>query len=328
MNDQSLTIAFVPAPAKSAADGPWLTLEQEYIPETSQNATLADITAMWHIAMTGDSAFNYIASHCPVSIRNGVVTVYLGVYVYPSAQDLAYKISISTGIFRTMKLKTLTKNFDLLIPQSASVSLDFVPEDDLTYEWETDAYNAFGEQIPKPEITIKKNVVTLSESCFGVLRCKCTTIAQYYPIEISVVKSKVAEPTQEEIDAQDKKIAACVDKCEAAYGTSSPKQNDNLYFPCVANCKNIVKQNTPPKRTALKITNLQATVQATWMGSDGKVANKSLSLKIPGCVKHLLEMCDNDKPKNSRIRLNDEPDPIAIVYFSTCTGNVLEVQFE
>ena len=207
MNDQSLSIAYVPAPAKSAADGPWLTLEQEYIPETSQNATLADITAMWHIAMTGDSAFNYIAAHCPVSIRNGVVTVYLGVYIYPSAQDLAYNISISTGIFKAMRLKTLQKNFDLLIPQSDSVSLDFVPEDDLTYEWETEAYNAFGEQIPKPEITIKKNVVTLSESCFGVLRCKCTTIAQYYPIEISVVKSKVADPTQEEIDAQDKIIA-------------------------------------------------------------------------------------------------------------------------
>jgi len=321
----SLVIPFSAAPTdnESLLDDIWLTLEQASIPVMNESVYLKDITSMWNMVMTGASATNYVSQTCPVSVLNGVITIRLGVYVFPCSQDMQYTMTISNGEFGPMVQKDVSREFDLLFPQSDSVALDFVPNDDITFEWETDAYNEFGEMISRPEITLENNVVKMSASCFCVLRCKCTTLADYYPVFIYVVKAVDAEPTEEDLT----RVATCKENCEALYGVGG-SINANRYLPCIEACNKTKNANAAPDRTGYSISNLQSTVQATWMGSDGKLDDESLSLTIPECVKKLLEMCDDGTMKSPLYGIDDGSDKITTVYYSTCTGNILDVRDE
>jgi hypothetical protein len=322
MMDLSLIATYIPQETSTIeVDDPWLFLKQKHVPETSSNANLEDITAMWHMAMTGTSAFNYIAERCPVSIKDGIVTVYLGLYVFPSANDLQYTLTLSNGTLGDMGLVTLLMDIDVLIPQTDEVSLEFVPEA-MNIEWLTDSYNAFGEIIPLPNITVENNKLKFSASCFGVLHITCTTLAHYYPVYITVIKAETPVETEDEA----KKREAYTANCGGLYGSGGLDENANAYVTCMTAGADNIKANKKPDRTGYKVTSLRASVQAVWQGAK-EAKTKSLTLEIPDCVNHLLEMCDDGTTKNTSLN-NTEKEPIPNIYYSTCTGNILDVQYE
>ena len=274
---QATVIPYV-APAATGQES-FCTLRQDILPSALQSANLSDITAMWYMAMSGLSAADYIADRCPVEISAGIITVMLGLFVYPSSPDLGYFLTLSNGELGEMAITPLQREFDLILPQSDRVSLDFVPEDDFDFDWETEAYDAYGAVIERPELLrIERETVIFTSSCFAVLRCRCAVMAHYYPIRISVEKSVPADP-----------------------------------------------ESTVPDRTGYKITNFQSKVLATWQGLTEQKTS-SLQLIIPDCVKSLLEMCeDGVTPSTPALNLNTKRP---VVYYSSCTGEELEVRYE
>jgi hypothetical protein len=73
------------------------------------------------------------------------------------------------------------------------------------------------------------------------------------------------------------------------------------------------------------ITNVRNTVIATW--DDDGIQTESLDLELPPCAADLLEACD-DGSLITVGTVNEDPAGIPTVYYSTCTGKVIELRYE
>lgn len=72
-----------------------------------------------------------------------------------------------------------------------------------------------------------------------------------------------------------------------------------------------------------RITNLEPIITAAWTGTDGKTQTEQLSLEVPDCVKHGLELCDGDLLRCIHYKLKYPPPTIHV---STCDGSVLRIR--
>jgi len=86
------------------------------------------------------------------------------------------------------------------------------------------------------------------------------------------------------------------------------------------------------KQDGYNITNLSATVQATWMDND-ILQSDSLEMEIPDCVEALLATCPDGTLAGiaGTSKTNpDNPDKKnkTVVWYSTCTGSILRVDNE
>ncbi len=82
---------------------------------------------------------------------------------------------------------------------------------------------------------------------------------------------------------------------------------------------------TIEKEEGQKITNLQNTITASWIGEKGWTETDQLELEFPECVTDALEMCDNDGPPCRTIFSKVVPGmgPVT-AYYSICDGSILD----
>lgn len=77
-------------------------------------------------------------------------------------------------------------------------------------------------------------------------------------------------------------------------------------------------------RTGLSVTNMVNHVTATWIDEHGAEQKTTMNIEIPPCVSELLEACEEDiLPGEDGMFLDDTEDHL-IVYYNTCTGEVIE----
>lgn len=77
-----------------------------------------------------------------------------------------------------------------------------------------------------------------------------------------------------------------------------------------------------------RINNLHESIIASWLDGDGQPATTTLDMEIPACVADTLAACPGDESWSVSVNVTDTPEPTPKVYFSTCTGKVIELRYE
>ena len=179
--------SLIAAYSAGAAAEQSLVLEQVEIPAVSQSANLADIITMYRYVLSGLSARVYKADRCPVTILDGVVTCHLQVLVFPSAADLAYRMTISNGIIGEGMEVQEPREFDLIVPMTDTVDLGYLASE-VQILSSTNFYDPSGAVISPPEMVLSGTSLKLSQKCFAVLRVRCLALGFRHDVAISVTK--------------------------------------------------------------------------------------------------------------------------------------------
>lgn len=171
--NSSLAIAFSGSgkETNSSSGEDFAKLEQENVPKSSQGATLQDAASMLKYVQQGGNAFDYISDNCAeLKIVDGVVTVTMGFYVWPSRMDLPYTLETTVGEISPVSVEySEARSFDILFRNTKSVDVGYVFEGQLTKQMQF--YTSDGSDIsPDPTIYVKGSTVYLSKGASTVLR--------------------------------------------------------------------------------------------------------------------------------------------------------------
>jgi len=80
---------------------------------------------------------------------------------------------------------------------------------------------------------------------------------------------------------------------------------------------------------SVRITDIRNQVVAAWQTGDGGTDTATMDLAIPACVADLLQSCPGDGTWMTLGSVTYPDDGmIPVIYYSTCTGKVLEVRHE
>jgi len=162
--------------------------------------------------------------------------------------------------------------------------------------WQMDCVNEFCEVVASPTITVTGSTVSLSSPCYGVLRVRGMatgykhTLTMEFAKQGNVVAAQVADVTL-----------------------------------------NGTPQVAAPAPAGYAITSIDVSVTATYKDGTGEEQSKILSLDIPECVKDLLEYCEGDRlihQGTESTTIGDTETPTPVVYYDTCTGNVITLRYE
>ena len=85
---------------------------------------------------------------------------------------------------------------------------------------------------------------------------------------------------------------------------------------------------TVEKTEADSISSLAPVLTVSYADADGEIQTKELELKIPQCIIDYLETCPNGLIMSGSADVTTPGEPVAVVYYSTCTGNVLALKYE
>lgn len=100
---------------------------QKYQGGTDDVANLGDLRPMLDAVLNGKSAFSYIYDICPyITITDGVVTITLTFYAYPTNLDMHYRLTPGAGILTSGNLITQPRSMDILIANSDTYQMDEV----------------------------------------------------------------------------------------------------------------------------------------------------------------------------------------------------------
>jgi len=271
---QTLTAAYGAQAAKDSADT-WLKLWQRPWAREVQQAGVDDLTAMWYMVLAGLSARLYRAASCPATINSeGVVTVPLDFYVFPSSLGLQYSLAAAIGTISAGIAVEEEREFDLIFDQQDVVDLGYQAAG-IEYVFQSEAYDEMGRQIARPRVSYAEGRVHLSASCFCVLRIRCRALGYRHTVTMELTKFEPGEDADGAINY-----------------------------------------------TGYTIENLRNSIQATWMEND-ELQSEKLDLEIPPCVEDYLALCEDDTLKGIIGHLGDV---WTIVFYSTCTGNILGVR--
>ena len=176
MTETALTLKFA-APALPET-GNFVLLEQEAWDPYINYLTKAGV-----IGYLNAKLFNapQPASNC--ASADGSYTTTL--YAYPSQADLTYAARVSWGVIgdRMGGVVDYTEviQCDLLTeirPKYPAVSIT-------RYEWIGDTYDREGSLIPKPEVTLGEQDLTLSQPVYGTLFVTYKVVQHRYPVAVS-----------------------------------------------------------------------------------------------------------------------------------------------
>lgn len=104
-----------------------LYLEQEPIPYSEKVISPRDIEQMLARAISGDSAISYVDDSCRyITIQDGVITVTLDFYVWPSDLKLPYSLNASLGEVTEGQSLEYHKSFDVILDNSSHQSLPYL----------------------------------------------------------------------------------------------------------------------------------------------------------------------------------------------------------
>jgi len=247
----------------------------------AQYANYYDLYQMLTRARGGVSAWTYIPEDCPISVQDGVVTVALPFYSYPSSFDFPYSVSTSIGVLGEPTRISETREFDLVLDHATRIILPYAVEAP-SLEWQSPAFDRDWRVIDRPTITVEgNNSLMLSHSCWGVVRLRCLAQGYLHTVQIRLVKQ-----------------------------TTEEDEDGNL--------------NT----TGYKIENLECSATAAWQSlpdEDGntELVTEVLELEIPRCVDDYLATCEEGSPKLDVIGPDGKSK--LKVYYSTCTGSIIQV---
>lgn len=224
---QTLTAAYSAA-AQQAGEESWLKLWQRPLGREMQQAGVDDLTQMWYFVLAGLSARYYRASACPASIdSDGIVTVPLSFYVFPSALDLQYEISASLGTIGQPVYEEVEREFDLVFDQQTERELGYAAKD-ISYEFLTPAYNEYGQPIARPTVTFADGKATLSAACFCVLRVRCLAMGYNYPLTLTLQKYEQDETEDGEMVWEGYSIANIESTVQAVWLSNDELQSTEL----------------------------------------------------------------------------------------------------
>jgi len=295
MRAEQLIINYIPV-TDSGRPGVWLALEQQPTPLSERNATLADMVQMFNRVVAGESARSYQLEKCKSATvkTDGTIVVTLQVYVWPSSMGLPYTFTPSYGSVSLVEVVSLEREIDLVVDGSSSVSLPWLM-DTPTAWWQMDCVNEFCEVVPNPTISVAGAAVSLSSSCYGVLRVRGQasgykhTLTMDFAKQGNVVADKLADAT---------------------WVGPTP--------------------TAAPSLSGYAITDIDISVTATYTDGAGEEQSEILALNIPDCVKDLLEYCEDGRliHGTESVTVGDTETPVPVVYYATCTGNVIALRYE
>lgn len=151
-------------------DRVWIRLEQEEIPLPRQTAGLFDAFAMYQMAKSGMTAFNYDLPD-NVKIQGNNIVVKLNFFVWPSNLDLTYSLTAGSNIsISEKKVIDQPKSANVIFPLR-KYEESVYPGELQTKNWETPCYNEKGEVVDCPEtIRFFNGYFIIDKKVFGVLR--------------------------------------------------------------------------------------------------------------------------------------------------------------
>ncbi len=85
---------------------------------------------------------------------------------------------------------------------------------------------------------------------------------------------------------------------------------------------------TVEKTEADSISGLAPVFSLTYVDADGEEQTEELELEIPQCIIDYLETCPDGLIMSGSADVTTPGEPRAVIYYSTCTGNVLAVKYE
>lgn len=222
------------AAAVAESESSWLKLWQRPYSAQVQQAGFTDLTAMWYMALSGLSARLYRAATCPATISaDGVVTVPIDFYVFPSSLGMQYSLSAGTGSIGAPVYIEEEKELDLVFDQQDSKELGYLT-DAIEYEFLSGAYGEFGSQLPLPQVSHADGIIKLSTSCFCVIRIKC--LAKGYRHRVTMTLTKYEPPAEGELDWTGYKIENLQNVIQATWIDGDELQSAELDLeipPCV-----------------------------------------------------------------------------------------------
>lgn len=222
--------------AESAKVSSWLNLYQQPLSEIVQKAGTVDLVDMWYQVLSGQSARKYVDSDCPATIdENGVVTIPLDFWVFPSELTLNYQLSAGIGEISEPVLDTISREVDLVFDYSASQDLDFIIES-LSHSFETAAYDSFSQVIATPALTFDGYQVQLSHSCWCVVRLKVAAKGWRHRVTMQLQKYEQQENEDGELNWTGYKIENIDNSIQATWldnGELQSAELDLVIPPCV-----------------------------------------------------------------------------------------------
>lgn len=295
MTTESLRVAVVGQdPVAGSADEVWVRLEQLVPPTLAWYPTVRDLYTMWNAAATGRSARTIKPVGCPVEFVGSDIHVYLGFYAWPSTPELAYSLTATLGSISAGQLIRKAREFSVMVDNATRIDLPYYM-DDLAWEWETPVFDRDGGRISPPSITNHNTWLEFGAETFGALRISGAAVGFYHLSEMVLSKplteEEISAEEQQEIDQQQ------LDDGRIIY-TPRPTTRLNGY----------------------RIENMENTITAAWLDTDGGTDTDQLRLTIPPCVEDVLNFCPD---MYATIVLQCDQVATRQVYYSTCKEDTI-----
>lgn len=326
--ESSLSIPFSDTDETSGAGSrePFVHLEQIKEPQSAKTVTMTDISQMISRARMGLSARTYKPENCAGAISGDTISVWFDFYAWPSAESLPYAITASMGNISNPTVVHKPTEFSTTFELSDRIELDFIMDKIDSYAWETNCYDSDGKRIDRrPEVWLENyHTIRADRPIFGSIRVYGRKRGAKFTLTRRMVKTVPVPPDHDvpDEDAFHESGAGNYYSYAKWLATFFGRKNDNA------------DDTQPPVNlTGLRISNLQITVTAHYIGLDGEEKTESERLEVPQCIKDLLETCGTDTDGDGIIDSWDEDailrntlgicgqddDPPVIVYVSGCT---------
>ncbi len=168
MTTQTLTATYSGAATAASVR---LGLEQQPVGDNSLTGT--DLAQMLALVRAGISARTYRPAACPASVVNGQVVVPLEIWVWPVPLTLDYALWPNMGTMGAGTAISQEREFDLVIDFTRRTELPFVVSA-CSWQWsDLPCFNAQGEEVARPAVTVTDSAVLVNAEVLGVLRIRC-----------------------------------------------------------------------------------------------------------------------------------------------------------
>jgi hypothetical protein len=189
----------------------------------------------------------------------------------------------------------LDKNLFKFVNNSSELELNYALSD-VTGIWITKVYDRNGQYQSAPTVSMDEKTLEFGKDVFGEVEISGKALGHYYVLTMEIDKKHwVPEGVSEDT------------------GGEQIEDGDVIW-----------SDTTPEEMNSYSYSNLAITITASWLDSKGKTMSFPLELEVPDCVKAILAFCPGEEIMFYLKWCEDSSD--RQVYFSTCTGEVLEVR--
>lgn len=281
----------------TAAGEIWAHIEQIKPPAILQYASLRDVYRLWLAAATGHSARAVRPSGCPVEFIGSKVHIYLGFYVWPSSDLLAYSVTAAQGALSAPAAIRKRREKSYLV-DGDTLRLPYRLED-VEIVWETPVYRGDDQSaLDIDPLWVSSGIeIRFSLPVFGVCRVKGLACGSSYVCEMVFEKGVIEDSTIPVVDDISNTQYMVYDV--NGYRSSLPP---------------------PVNLNSNKIVNLQNTITTSWLDASGNVQSEQCRLEIPKCVDSVLSFCPGEY-MTTEIICREITD--LVVYYNGCTGEVM-----